>query len=282
VTFLKEQIGPWKSVSRAGAIGWLVFYIIFFLYAAFNHSGFLFLDYVNLIIHEGGHFFFSWFGYTITILGGTLGELIVPLLCGIYFFRQREVTALAFCSFWFFENFLYIGTYMADARALALPLVGSGKENPYLLQQELQQAMQEGAGLAREEKSLKTCLDQVLELRQRAARIHVPGSRKYNPGWHTARDLRFMLTIAEAIVRAAIERRESRGAHWRLDYLEKDPALGRVNFIAYNDGGAVKLKTRPVPEMPLELAKLFADAESPPPASQPPAASPPKPQPVRT
>jgi hypothetical protein len=60
------------------------------------------------------------------ILGGTLGELLVPLLCGIYFFWQREVTAVAFCSFWFFENFLYIGTYMADARALALPLVGSG------------------------------------------------------------------------------------------------------------------------------------------------------------
>jgi succinate dehydrogenase / fumarate reductase flavoprotein subunit len=138
--------------------------------------------------------------------------------------------------------------------------------------------MQEGAGLAREEKSLKTCLDQVLELRQRAARIHVPGSRKYNPGWHTARDLRFMLTIAEAIVRAAIERRESRGAHWRLDYLEKDPALGRVNFIAYKDGGRVKLKTQPVPEMPPELARLFADATSSSPPSQPPAT---RPQPVR-
>jgi succinate dehydrogenase / fumarate reductase, flavoprotein subunit len=164
---------------------------------------------------------------------------------------------------------------------MLLPLVGAGKENPYLLQQELQQAMQEGAGLAREEKSLKTCLDQVLELRQRAARIHVPGSRKYNPGWHTARDLRFMLTIAEAIVRAAIERRESRGAHWRLDYLEKDPALGRVNFIAYSDGGRVTLKTRPVPEMPPELARLFADSTSAPPASKPPAPRPPKPQPVR-
>ena len=89
-----------------------------------------------------------------------------------------------------------------------------------------------------------------------------------------------MLTIAEAIVRAAIERRESRGAHWRLDYLEKDPALGRVNFIAYNDAGRVKLKTRPVPEMPPELAKLFADTASPPPASRPPASTPPK-QPVR-
>jgi succinate dehydrogenase / fumarate reductase flavoprotein subunit len=169
-----------------------------------------------------------------------------------------------------------------EQQLLLLPLVGTGKENPYLLQQELQQAMQDGAGLARDEKSLKTCLDQVLELRQRAARIHVPGSRKYNPGWHTARDLRFMLTIAEAIVRAAIERRESRGAHWRLDYLEKDPALGRVNFVAYSDGGRVKLKTRPVPEMPAELARLFADSTSaPPPASQPPAPRPPKPQPVR-
>jgi hypothetical protein len=90
-----------------------------------------------------------------------------------------------------------------------------------------------------------------------------------------------MLTIAEVIVRAAIERQESRGAHWRLDYLEKDPALGRVNLIAYSDGGTVKLKTRPVPEMPPELAKLFADASSPP-ASQPPAPRPPEPQPVRT
>jgi hypothetical protein len=126
VTLLEEQLGPWKPVSLAAAIGWLAFYISFFLYAAFDRSGFLFLDYVNLIIHEGGHFFFSWFGYTIMILGGTLGELIVPLLCALYFFGQREATAVAFCTFWFFENFLYIGTYMADARTLQLQLVGSG------------------------------------------------------------------------------------------------------------------------------------------------------------
>jgi succinate dehydrogenase / fumarate reductase flavoprotein subunit len=169
-----------------------------------------------------------------------------------------------------------------EEQILLLPLRADGKENPYLLQQQLQEAMQDGAGLAREEKSLKTCLDAILELRQRSARIRVPGSRKYNPGWHTARDLRFMLTIAEAIVRAAIERRESRGAHWRLDYLEKDPALGRVNFIAYNDGGQVKLKTRPVPEMPADLAKLFADSAPVPSASPPPAGSPPTPQQVRT
>jgi hypothetical protein len=60
------------------------------------------------------------------ILGGTLAELIVPLVCAAYFFFRRESTGVAFCSFWFFENFLYIGTYMSDARTLALPLVGSG------------------------------------------------------------------------------------------------------------------------------------------------------------
>jgi len=166
-----------------------------------------------------------------------------------------------------------------EQETLLLPLAKDGKENPYLLQQALQEAMQDGAGLARDEKGLKACLDAVLELRQRSARIHVPGSRRYNPGWHTARDLRFMLTIAEAIVRAAIERRESRGAHWRLDYLDKDAALGRVNFIAYSDGGNVRLKRRPVPEMPPELAKLFQEpAATPAATAQPPASRPPAPK----
>ena len=126
VPFLENYFGEWKPVSRAAGTAWLVCYAAFLLYAFADRPGFLFLDYVNLIIHEGGHFFFSWFGYTIMILGGTLGELLVPLLCAAYFFWQREVTATAFCGFWFFENFLYIGTYMADARVMALPLVGSG------------------------------------------------------------------------------------------------------------------------------------------------------------
>jgi hypothetical protein len=126
VVLLEKYLEPWKPVTRAAVIGWLIFYTLFFVYAAFDRSGFLFLDYVNLIIHEGGHFFFSWFGETATILGGTLGELVVPLLCALYFFGQREITAVTFCGVWFFENFLYLGTYMADARALSLALVGSG------------------------------------------------------------------------------------------------------------------------------------------------------------
>lgn len=125
MAFLEDQFGEWKPVSRGAGIAWLVFYGLFLAYAFLNRSGFLILDYVNLMIHEGGHFFFSWFGETMHILGGTLGELIVPLLCAAYFFWHRETVGFAFCCFWFFENFPYIGTYMADARTASLPLVGS-------------------------------------------------------------------------------------------------------------------------------------------------------------
>ncbi len=104
MALLEDKFGEWKPVSRGAGIAWLCFYALFLLYALANRSGFLFLDFVNLIIHEGGHFFFSWFGNSIMILGGTLGELLVPLLCAIYFFWQREATAFAFCSFWFYQK----------------------------------------------------------------------------------------------------------------------------------------------------------------------------------
>lgn len=137
MTWIEDKFGEWKPVSRVAGIAWLCFYALFLVYAFVEHAGpfltdkpgFLILDYVNLLIHEGGHFFFSWFGDTIHILGGTLGELIVPLLCACYFFWQRETTGFAFSSFWFFENFPYIGTYMADARTAALPLVGSDESD---------------------------------------------------------------------------------------------------------------------------------------------------------
>ena len=125
MAFLQEKFGEWKPVSRGAGIAWLCAYGLFLFYAFIEKSGFLFVDNVNLIIHEGGHFFFSWFGNTVMILGGTLGELLVPALCAAYFFWQREVTGFAFSSFWLFENLPYIGTYMADARTAALPLVGS-------------------------------------------------------------------------------------------------------------------------------------------------------------
>lgn len=121
--------GDWRKVSLVALIGWLIFYALFLLHAATDEDGFLLIDNVNLVIHEGGHFLFGWFGYTVGILGGTLGQLLVPLLAAIYFFWHRQTAAVAFAAFWFFENFLYAGTYMADARSQALPLVGSGEHD---------------------------------------------------------------------------------------------------------------------------------------------------------
>ena len=126
MAFLENYFGQWKPISRYAGIGWLCFYLLFLVYAAADRTGFLFLDYANLAIHECGHPLFSGFGYTMMILGGTLAELTAPLLCAVYFFWKREISAFAFCAFWFFENFPYIGTYMADARSQELPLVGSG------------------------------------------------------------------------------------------------------------------------------------------------------------
>jgi hypothetical protein len=124
---LAGRLGPWKPLGRFAAIAWIAAYALFLLCAFANRPNFLFVDFVNLMIHEAGHPFFSWFhSYQLMILGGTLAELIVPALCAAYFFAHRETPGFAFSAFWFFENFLYIGTYMEDARAEALPLVGSG------------------------------------------------------------------------------------------------------------------------------------------------------------
>ena len=120
------DLGEWKPVSRPALVAWLVAYALFLWYAASDTEGFLAIDHVNLVFHEAGHMFFSWFGHTTMILGGTLGELLVPLLIGVYFGLRRETAGVAFAGFWCFENFLYIGTYMADARAMELPLVGVG------------------------------------------------------------------------------------------------------------------------------------------------------------
>jgi hypothetical protein len=117
------DLPEWKPVSRIGGGAWLALYSLFLIYAWLNSSAFLFPDFVNLMIHEAGHLVFSWGGRTLMLLGGTFAELIAPLLCGVYFFWRREVYGFAFCGFWFFENFPYIGTYMADARDNALPLI---------------------------------------------------------------------------------------------------------------------------------------------------------------
>ena len=116
----------WKAISKAERIGWLVLYGLFLAYAFTNKSGFLLIDHVNLVVHEGGHLLFGWFGRTLGLWGGTLLELLVPLALACYFVFQRHPTGAAFSSFFFFENLLYISVYMADARSQGLPLVTVG------------------------------------------------------------------------------------------------------------------------------------------------------------
>jgi hypothetical protein len=118
-----------KPVSREAMIAWGVFYGLFFVYAAMSATGFLIIDYANLMFHEAGHPAFGWAGYYTQILGGTIGELVVPLLCTLVFVRRGETTAVAFCSVWTFENLLYIAGYMGDARRSALPLVGGDESD---------------------------------------------------------------------------------------------------------------------------------------------------------
>jgi hypothetical protein len=114
---------PWKPISRGAVIAWLVFYALFLAYAFNAHGGFLFIDSANLVVHEGGHNLFGWFGPTLGLYGGTLLQWLVPFLLAAYFFYERQVAGFVFCWFFFFENWLYTATYMADARAQGLPLV---------------------------------------------------------------------------------------------------------------------------------------------------------------
>jgi len=116
----------WRPVSRWALTAWVAFYLFFLAYAWRNQGGFLFIDLANLVVHEGGHLFFGWLGQTMGLWGGTLLQCLVPLLLAAYFFALRQTSAFAFCAFFFFENWLYTATYMADARAMVLPLVATG------------------------------------------------------------------------------------------------------------------------------------------------------------
>jgi succinate dehydrogenase / fumarate reductase, flavoprotein subunit len=131
---------------------------------------------------------------------------------------------------------------------------------PYEIQSRLQDMMQDLVGIVRTHAEMTSALDAIEQLRQQASRVAVPGNREYNPGWHTALDLRHLLTVSEAIARAAAERRESRGAHFREDYPAKDPAWGGDNIIVSRDrDGSMRLRREPIPPMPPELKQIVEE-----------------------
>ena len=133
-------------------------------------------------------------------------------------------------------------------------------ENPYRIQQEIQEAMMEHANLMRNEESLKEGLEKILKIKDRLPNVKVQGSTFFNPGWHTAQDVRYLTQISEIILRTALERTERRGAQWRLDYDGPDEELGKINFIVKKDErGEVSIEKREITPMPEHLAKLFEE-----------------------
>jgi succinate dehydrogenase / fumarate reductase flavoprotein subunit len=147
-------------------------------------------------------------------------------------------------------------------RALA-PLGREGGELPYAIQAELQEKMQDLVGIVRREEEMQQVLGIVAELKERAAHVSAPGNREYNPGWHTAIDLDNLLTVSEAIALSAIERKESRGGHFREDYPDKDAAhFANVNVrVRKGEDGRMQVDQVPMAELPEDLQAII-DEES--------------------
>lgn len=132
--------------------------------------------------------------------------------------------------------------------------------NPYQLQEELQKSMQNLVGIVRRQPDLQEALKKIQQLKQSARRMHLTGHREYNPGWHTALDLHHLITVSEAITRAALERQESRGAQFREDYPQKDPAWGKTRVILRKQaGGEMEVRREPVQELPEELKAIVEE-----------------------
>jgi succinate dehydrogenase / fumarate reductase, flavoprotein subunit len=151
----------------------------------------------------------------------------------------------------------------AARRALAPFERGSSAEGPYQVQESLQTTMQNLVGIVRTHDEMTRALGELEVLKRRAERVGVPGNREYNPGWHTALDLRHLLIVSEAIARSAIERRESRGGHFRDDFPDKDPSFGSVNHvIRRGPNDEMLLERATIPPMPAELAAIVKEMQS--------------------
>jgi succinate dehydrogenase / fumarate reductase flavoprotein subunit len=186
--------------------------------------------------------------------GNSLGDILV-------FGRRAGVAAAEFARTEGQQRDVDERDVEAEQTALLDPLDSShgwtDRENPYHLHEALQAAMQDDAGIGRSDASLQRALSAILELRGRTKRMRVVGRRVLNPGWHTCRDVTFMLTVSEAIVRSALHRQESRGSQWRFDFLEQDARQGQVNYVTRRDGDSMTVEAVPLSQMPANLVQLL-------------------------
>ncbi len=140
------------------------------------------------------------------------------------------------------------------------PFANGDKDNPYTVQRDLQEMMQHNVGIVREESEMQSALEHLKVLWERTKEVGVTGHRDFNPGWHTALDLKNLLTVSEAITRAALERKESRGAQFREDYPEKSAEFGKVNTIVWKgEDGGMQIRRETIPEMREELKRIIEE-----------------------
>ena len=142
------------------------------------------------------------------------------------------------------------------ASEMLAPFERAEGDSPYQIHRDLEETMQNYVGIFRNQDDLTKGLAELERLKQRAGRMRVEGSRLFNPGWHLARDLKSMLTVSQAVALSALERKESRGAHSRIDYPKYDDFWGKQNNIIMRDGDTMRLKQSPVSEMPGELREI--------------------------
>jgi succinate dehydrogenase flavoprotein subunit len=146
------------------------------------------------------------------------------------------------------------------AREALAPFGRSSNESPYQVQKDLQDTMQNLVGIVRNESEMRDALEKIGDFKKRAENAAVTGNREYNPGWHTALDLKNLLIVSEAITRAALERKESRGAQFRDDYPDKTEQFAKVNtIIAKAADGSMQLRLEPLPEMPDYLKQVIEE-----------------------
>jgi succinate dehydrogenase / fumarate reductase, flavoprotein subunit len=144
-------------------------------------------------------------------------------------------------------------------KELLAPFSNPGAESPYAVHRDLQKVMQSLVGIFRTEQDLNTAFNELETLKVRAAKASVEGSRLFNPGWHLARELKSLLVCSEAVALSAIARKESRGAHSRIDFPNYDPIWEKKHNVIVKDGGEIKRREIPVEEMPDELKQLLAE-----------------------
>jgi succinate dehydrogenase / fumarate reductase flavoprotein subunit len=149
----------------------------------------------------------------------------------------------------------------ATAKAALIPFDrGASGENPYQIQYDLQEAMQDLVGIVRTESEMQQALEKIAQLQTRADRAGIAGHRQYNNGWHTAIDLASLLVVSEAIARAALLRKESRGAQFREDFPNKDTEWGKHNIVVKRGAdGEMLVEKRAIPPMSDELKDVITE-----------------------